>query len=99
AELAACASSLVYETRGSDGPPGEVPVAPTRAVDEALAALTKLQEEGEAHEQAGGLTLPRELDPGFADPAYRWASGDPLEDVLAADDIHPRDFVPVTAPL
>ena len=99
AELAACASSLVYETRGSDGPPGELPVAPTQAVDEALDALTKLQEEVHAHEQAGGLSLTRELDPGFADPAYRWASGDPLEDVLATEDITPGDFVRVTKQL
>jgi ATP-dependent RNA helicase HelY len=99
ADLAACASSLVYETRGSDGPPGEVPVAPTRAVDEALDALTKLEEEVHAHEQAGGLSLTRELDPGFADPAYRWAGGDPLEDVLATEDITPGDFVRVTKQL
>jgi ATP-dependent RNA helicase HelY len=99
AELAACASSLVYETRGSDGPPGEVPVAPSRAVDEALDALTKLQEEVHAHEQAGGLSLTRELDPGFAELAYRWASGDPLEDVLATEDITPGDFVRVTKQL
>ncbi|HEY6710363.1 MAG TPA: RNA helicase, partial [Actinomycetota bacterium] len=99
AELAASASSLVYETRGSDGPPGEVPVAPSRAVDEALDALTKLQEEVHAHEQAGGLSLTRELDPGFAELAYRWASGDPLEDVLATEDITPGDFVRVTKQL
>jgi ATP-dependent RNA helicase HelY len=98
AELAACVSSLVYETRGADGPP-EIPVPPTRAVEEALDALTKLQEEVHAHEQAGGLSLTRELDPGFADPAHRWASGDPLEDVLATEDITPGDFVRVTKQL
>jgi ATP-dependent RNA helicase HelY len=99
AELAACASSLVYETRGADGPPGDPPVAPTRAVEAALDALAELQEEVHAHEQAGGLTLTRELDPGFADLAYRWARGDPLEDVLAAEDITPGDFVRVTKQL
>jgi ATP-dependent RNA helicase HelY len=99
AELAACVSSLVYETRGADGPPGHPPVAPTRAVEAALDALAKLQEEVRAHEEAGGLSLTRELDPGFADPAYRWASGDPLEDVLAAEDITPGDFVRVTKQL
>jgi ATP-dependent RNA helicase HelY len=98
-ELAACVSSLVYETRGADGPPGDAPLAPTRAVTDALAALTKLQEEVHAHEEAGGLTLTRQLDPGFADPAHRWASGDPLEDVLATEDITPGDFVRVTKQL
>ncbi|HSK36267.1 MAG TPA: RNA helicase, partial [Actinomycetota bacterium] len=99
AELAACVSSLVYETRGADGPPGDPPAAPTRAVEDALAALDALQAEVHAHEQAGGLTLTRQLDPGFADPAYRWASGDPLEDVLATEDITPGDFVRVTKQL
>ena len=98
-ELAACVSSLVYETRGADGPPGDAPLAPTRAVTDALAALTKLQEEVHAHEEAGGLTLTRQLDPGFADPAHRWASGDALEDVLATEDITPGDFVRVTKQL
>jgi ATP-dependent RNA helicase HelY len=99
AELAACVSSLVYETRGADGPPGDPPVAPTRAVEAALDALADLQAEVHAHEQAGGLTLTRELDPGFADLAYRWAAGDPLEDVLATEDITPGDFVRVTKQL
>jgi ATP-dependent RNA helicase HelY len=99
AELAACVSSVVYETRGADGPPGDPPVAPTPAVEAALGALTELQEEVHAHEQAGGLSLTRQLDPGFADLAHRWARGDPLEDVLAAEDITPGDFVRVTKQL
>jgi ATP-dependent RNA helicase HelY len=99
AELAACVSSLVYETRGSDGPPGEVPFAPTAAVEAALDELTKLQEEVHAHEQAGGLSLTRQLDPGFADLAYRWARGDPLEEVLDSEEITPGDFVRVTKQL
>jgi ATP-dependent RNA helicase HelY len=81
AELAACVSSLVYETRGADGP------------------LADLQDEVHAHEQAGGLSLTRQLDPGFADLAYRWARGDALEDVLDAEDITPGDFVRVTKQL
>jgi len=99
AELAASVSSLVYETRGADGPPGDPPVAPTRAVEDALDALADLQQEVHAHEEAAGLTLTRQLDPGFADLAYRWARGDPLEDVLAAEDITPGDFVRVTKQL
>jgi ATP-dependent RNA helicase HelY len=99
AELAACVSSLVYETRGADGPPADPPVAPTRAVEAALEALAKLQEEVHAHEQAGGLSLTRPLDPGFADLAYRWARGDALEDVLHSEDITPGDFVRVTKQL
>jgi ATP-dependent RNA helicase HelY len=99
AELAACASSLVYETRGSEGPPADPPAPPTAAVEAALAALADLQQEVHAHEQAEGLTLTRPLDPGFADLAYRWARGDPLEEVLAEEDVTPGDFVRVTKQL
>ena len=74
-------------------------VAPTAAVEAALDTLAKLQEEVHAHEQAGGLSLTRELDPGFADLAYRWARGDPLEDVLDSEAITPGDFVRVTKQL
>jgi ATP-dependent RNA helicase HelY len=99
AELAACASSLVFETRGSDGPPADPPVPPTKGVETALAELAELQEEVHAHEQAEALSLTRPLDPGFADLAYRWARGDALEDVLATEDITPGDFVRVTKQL
>ena len=99
AELAACVSSLVYETRGADGPPADPPAPPAQAVEAALTTLGDLQEEVHAHEQASGLTLTRQLDPGFADPAYRWARGDALEDVLATEDITPGDFVRVTKQL
>jgi ATP-dependent RNA helicase HelY len=99
AELAACASCLVYETRGSEGPPADPPPPPSPAVRAALDALAELQEEVHAHEQAEGLTLTRPLDPGFADLAYRWAKGEALEDVLAEEDITPGDFVRVTKQL
>jgi ATP-dependent RNA helicase HelY len=99
AELAACVSSLVYETRGAEGPQADPPVPPTRAVEAALAQLADLQAEVHAHEQSEGLNLTRPLDPGFADLAWRWANGEPLEDVLAAEDITPGDFVRVTKQL
>jgi ATP-dependent RNA helicase HelY len=99
AELAACVSCLVYETRGSEGPPAEPPLPPTPRVRRALAALAGLQEEVHAHEEAEGLSLTRPLDTGFADLAYRWAVGEALEDVLADDDVTPGDFVRVTKQL
>ncbi|HEV2871087.1 MAG TPA: RNA helicase, partial [Actinomycetota bacterium] len=99
AELAACASCLVYETRGAEGPPADPPIPPTKAVEAALAELAELQDEVHAHEQAQGLTLTRQLDPGFADLAYRWARGEALEDVLAEEEITPGDFVRVTKQL
>jgi ATP-dependent RNA helicase HelY len=99
AELAACVSCLVYETRGSEGPPAEPPLPPTPRVRRALAALAGLQEEVHAHEEAEGLSLTRPLDTGFADLAYRWAVGEALEDVLADEDVTPGDFVRVTKQL
>ena len=35
----------------------------------------------------------REPDPGFAWPAWRWASGIALDDVLADAELAPGDFV------
>jgi ATP-dependent RNA helicase HelY len=99
AELAACVSCLVYETRGGEGPPAGPPQPPTAAVRAALRDLADLQAEVHAHEEAEGLQLTRALDPGFADLAHRWAAGQPLEDVLADEDVTPGDFVRVTKQL
>jgi ATP-dependent RNA helicase HelY len=99
AELAACVSSLVYETRGGEGPPPEPIGPPTRPGRDALAALSDLRAEVAAHEQAEGLELTRPLDAGFADLAWRWASGETLEDVLGGEEITPGDFVRVTKQL
>jgi ATP-dependent RNA helicase HelY len=98
-ELAACVSSLVYETRGGEVPPGEELAPPTAAVRHALRELAELQGEIHGHEESEGLELTRPLDPGFADLAYRWAKGDTLEDVLADEEITPGDFVRVTKQL
>jgi ATP-dependent RNA helicase HelY len=91
AELAALCSTLVYETRGPDT--GEVvpglPTGPSRA---AWRRLLRLWREIHDDEQARRLELTREPDPGFADRAYRWTAGAPLEDVISADD-PPGDFV------
>jgi ATP-dependent RNA helicase HelY len=99
AELAACVSSLVYETRGGEGPPPQPVGPPTERARDALAALAELRAEIAAQEQAEGLELTRPLDAGFADLAWRWASGDRLENVLDGGDITPGDFVRVTKQL
>jgi ATP-dependent RNA helicase HelY len=98
AELAACVSSLVYEARGGEGPqaPAELP---TQGVGAALDALGDLWHEVHGHETAEGLDLTRGLDPGFADAAWRWAKGQPLERVLVDDELTAGDFVRVTKQL
>jgi ATP-dependent RNA helicase HelY len=77
----------------------EPPPPPTEAARRALAALVGLQAEVHAHEEAEGLELTRPLDPGFADLAWRWAMGEPLEEVLAEEEVTPGDFVRVTKQL
>ncbi len=80
-ELAAAASALLYESRRDDGSPVRVPDGPVR---DALAATVRLWAELEADEHAHKLQLTREPDLGFAWPAYRWARGESLDQVLSA---------------
>ena len=98
AELAACVSSLVYEARGGEGPPAPAEL-PTEGVGAALDTLGDLWHEIHGHEAAEGLDLTRGLDPGFADAAWRWAKGQPLERVLVDDELTAGDFVRVTKQL
>jgi ATP-dependent RNA helicase HelY len=91
AELAAVCSSLVYETREPET--GDfVPELPTAGSRQAWRRLFGLWREIHDEEQARGLELTREPDPGFADRAYRWTSGAALERVISPDD-PPGDFV------
>lgn len=83
-ELAAVCSSLVYETRGPEVETAvEMPTPRSRQVHGELMRLWKAIRRKEDERT---LELTREPDPGFADKAFRWASGWPLEDVLSEDD-------------
>jgi len=95
-ELAAVCSTLIYEHRGpeADGR-GELP---TRASKAAWRRLQRLWDRIHSDEEARGLELTREPDPGFALKAYAWAGGAPLEDVLDDNDA-PGDFVRTTKQL
>jgi ATP-dependent RNA helicase HelY len=90
AELVAVCSTLVYETRGPET--GVVHDMPTPAASEVWRELMKLWRRIRREEEARGLDLTREPDPGFARKAYRWSSGSPLEKVLGEEDA-PGDFV------
>ncbi|MFI0942002.1 DEAD/DEAH box helicase [Streptomyces sp. NPDC021020] len=96
AELAACASALVYESRQADDA-----VAPKLPSGEARAALAEMVriwgrldalEEDHRINQTEGVGQ-REPDLGFAWPAYRWASGHGLDAVLGDADMPAGDFV------
>ncbi|HVL63994.1 MAG TPA: DEAD/DEAH box helicase [Actinomycetota bacterium] len=90
AEIAAVCSTLVYETRGPEPPP--VASFPTEHSFRAWKDILDIFGEIKAHEEARGLELTREPDPGVADKAFRWAAGAPLDLILTEDDA-PGDFV------
>ena len=89
-ELVAVCSTLVYETRGPET--GLVHDMPTPDAAEVWRHLMKLWRQIRREEEARGLDLTREPDPGFARKAFRWSSGSPLEKVLGEEDA-PGDFV------
>jgi ATP-dependent RNA helicase HelY len=80
-ELAAAVSALLYESRRDDGNPVRVPDGPVR---DALATTVRLWADLESDEHTHKLELTREPDLGFAWPAYRWARGESLDQVLSA---------------
>jgi ATP-dependent RNA helicase HelY len=89
-ELAALLSTVIYEPRGPETSVSSE--QPTRAAARAWSRLERLWRDIRAHESSRGLELTRAPDPGFAEPAYLWAQGVSLEDVLGPDDA-PGDFV------
>jgi ATP-dependent RNA helicase HelY len=95
-ETAALFSTVVYETRGPEAPPP--PAWPTTRGRIAYEALVDLWARIHDAEESRGLELTREPDPGFAERAYRWTAGAPLERVISEDDA-PGDFVRSTKQL
>ena len=91
AELAACVSALAYESRQSDDT--STPRLPTGAVREVLAETVRTWGRLDRVEKDHGLAFLREPDLGFAQVAYRWAAGSPLESVLHEADLPAGDFV------
>ncbi|WP_171167994.1 RNA helicase [Streptomyces sp. I05A-00742] len=96
AELAACASALVYESRMSDD--AVAPKLPSGAAKAALGEMVRiwgrldaLEEEHRIHQTEG--VGQREPDLGFAWAAYRWASGHGLDEVLREVEMPAGDFV------
>ncbi|OPF71860.1 RNA helicase [Streptomyces antioxidans] len=96
AELAACASALVYEARTADD--ALPPKLPTGRAKDALGEMVRIWgrldalEEQHKINQAEGVGQ-REPDLGFAWAAYRWASGHGLDEVLREIDMPAGDFV------
>ena len=96
AELAACASALVYEARQTDDT--AVPRLPDGRANEAVGQMIRLWGRLDALEEQHRLSNAegvgqREPDLGFAWAAYRWASGYGLDAVLRDADMPAGDFV------
>ncbi|MCC3771983.1 RNA helicase [Streptomyces sp. UNOC14_S4] len=96
AELAACASALVYEARmADDAAPPRLPAGPAQAaLGEMVRIWGRLDALEEQHKinQAEGVGQ-REPDLGFAWAAYRWAQGHGLDEVLRDIEMPAGDFV------
>jgi ATP-dependent RNA helicase HelY len=90
AELAACVSALVYESRQDDGKAPRTPAGPVR---EALTEMIRLSEDLREVERDHRVAFLREPDLGFVWAAYRWAKGHQLDVVLGEADLTAGDFV------
>lgn len=91
AELAAVCSALVFESRRDED--AIAPKIPGGKVPSVLDAMSRITFDLQAIERSHSLNFMRELDPGFAFAAYRWANGQRLESVMREVDLAPGDFV------
>ncbi|CUR60025.1 putative helicase helY [metagenome] len=90
-ELAAALSVLVFEARRADD--AASPRLPGGRVKQVIADMVRLWSELDALERENKLDFLREPDLGFAWAAFRWAEGDPLDDVLGITGLAAGDFV------
>jgi ATP-dependent RNA helicase HelY len=91
AELAACLSALVYESRQPDD--AMPPRLPAGRTGEVLASMVRTWGRLDQLETDHRLDFLREIDTGFAWATWRWASGARLEVVLEEGDLTAGDFV------
>jgi ATP-dependent RNA helicase HelY len=90
AALAATVSAFTYEARaGRWRPEPRIP----GVVSERVSRLSADADSLRAEEEAMRLTKTRRPDPGFAEAAMLWASGQRLERVLERSALSPGDFV------
>lgn len=89
--LAAVLSSLVYESRLTKGAaPARMP---ERTSEQAQSALRAVWRDVGQRERSHRIERGREPDIGFAEAAWRWASGQELAKVLATSGLPAGDFV------
>ncbi|MGV9321690.1 DEAD/DEAH box helicase [Streptomyces sp. NPDC003660] len=96
AELAACVSALVYESRVSDD--AIAPKLPSGPAQNALGEMVRIWGRLDGLEEDFGISQTegvgqREPDLGFAWVAHQWASGKGLDEVLREAEMPAGDFV------
>lgn len=89
-ELAGLVSVFTYESRG---PFRTAPTFPTSSLAKLYTKATAIWEDLVAEEGAMSIPLTREVDAGFIEPAYRWAQGRELSQVLLQSQLSAGDFV------
>ena len=90
-ELAGVLAALVYESRSpDDNSPPRLPRGPVRDV---LDRMQVIWRDLSALERDMRVDFLRPMDLGFCWPAYRWASGSSLSEVLFESDLAAGDFV------
>ena len=95
-DLAACVSSLVYESRRSDDP---FPRIPDGAPAITLVEMERLWGDLQEVERDHRVSFLRRPDLGFVWITYRWARGDRLDRILMEADMPAGDFVRATKQL
>ena len=91
AELAACVSTLVFESRHADD--AGAPRLPQGRVRDVLADMVRTWSRLDELERDHRLSFLREPDLGFAWAAWRWATGARLDTVLSEVELGAGDFV------
>ncbi|MET9317476.1 DEAD/DEAH box helicase [Kribbella sp. NPDC003505] len=90
-ELASCLAALVYESRSKDEPTS--PRLPRGDVRIALERMGSIWRDLSALERDMRVDFLRSMDLNFCWPAFRWASGASLAEVLYESDLAAGDFV------
>jgi ATP-dependent RNA helicase HelY len=89
-ELAAAASTLVFESRREEAEPAPIPDGRLGAV---LTEMDTIWGELKDIESQYRTDYLPDIDPGFVWPALRWARGQNLPKSLRDTDLQPGDFV------
>ncbi|MDN6438459.1 MAG: DEAD/DEAH box helicase [Corynebacterium nuruki] len=99
AELAAAASTCVFENRKETRPEDRSDVGvPTKALVDAVNAVQRIHRELTSDEERHGLPQTREPQTGFVTALHQWTAGAPLEYCIRAAEasgaeLTPGDFV------